>query len=148
MKYNHEEIYNIIPNRYPLMFIDSLETGENSAIANINLNDDTWFFACHYPDNPIMPLSLLVESMTQTFSSTFLSKMTDEKEIPVISSLSEIRLRDSVVPGDRLKLEASLLFFRRGVAKGICKAYKNEGKVPICEIEIVETLPSQMVKMR
>ncbi len=57
-------------------------------------------------------------------------------------------MKDSVIPGDFLKLEAFLTSFRRGIAKGTCKAFKNDNEIPILEMEIVEILPSQMVKMR
>lgn len=150
-KYVHDEIYKIIPNRYPLMLLDSLTVKDNMVWSEVELREDMWFFACHYPNHPIMPLSLILESMTQTFSAAFLSKLggdgNEESEIPVIVSIGNIRLKESAIPGDRLKFEANLLSFRRGIAKGVCKAYKNNGEFPILEIEIVEALPSHMVKM-
>lgn len=150
MRYVREEIYELIPNRYPFMFIDSLELNGDSAVGMLNLTDDIWFFSCHYPDNPVMPLSLLMEAMTQTFSATFLQK-TDKKEIPVISSVSGgdhgIKMTESVIPGDNLEMKAELISFRRGIAKGNCKAYKNGQSTPIMELNIVEALPSLMVKM-
>ena len=78
MKYIGKEIFQIIPNRPPYMIMDSLEVIENKAIAEIALKDDLWIFACHYPGRPILPLTLLVESMTQTFSATFLSQAEDK----------------------------------------------------------------------
>ena len=149
MKYTREEIYEVIPNRYPLMLLDSLDVQEKDAIGIILLKDDHWFFECHYPGNPIMPMSLLLESMTQTFSSIFLSQVGND-EIPVISSIAgggsgAIRMRERVVPGDEIRIEAVLSSFRRGVAKGVCYAFKNGGNEPIMEIEIMEVLPSRMV---
>lgn len=148
MKYVGEEIYHVIPNRKPFMILDTLEVQDNIAIAEIQLKEDLWIFACHYPGNPILPLTLLVESMTQTFSATFLSKAEDKTEIPVISSLGEIRLKEGAKPGDVLRIEATLHSFKRGIAKGICKAFKNEGENPILEIEIVDVLPSQMIRIK
>lgn len=130
------------------MILDTLEVLDNSAKAVIYLKDDLWIFACHYPGNPILPLTLLVESMTQTFSATFLSKVEDKTEIPVISSIGEIRLKEGSKPGDVLRLEATLLSFKRGIAKGKCKAFKNEGEDPILEFEIVDVLPSQMIRIK
>lgn len=146
-----EEIYEVIPNRYPFMILNSLKIEDENAIGTIKLKGDDWFFECHYPGNPILPMSLLIESMTQTFSAIFLSK-SNENEIPVISSLSgesgtAIRMKESAKPEDSIKLVASLNSFRRGIAKGICKAYKNEKESPIIELEIVEVLPSKMVQM-
>lgn len=148
MKYIGEEICQIIPNRPPYMILDSLVVKDNKAIAEITLKEDLWIFACHYPCNPILPLTLLVESMTQTFSATFLPKAEDKTEIPVISSLGEIRLKEGSKPGDVLTLEATLSSFKRGIAKGTCKAFKNGGENPILVFDIVDVLPSQMIRIR
>ena len=130
------------------MILDSLELKGNMAIAEINLKEDLWIFECHYPGRPMLPLTLLVESMTQTFSATFLPKAEDKTEIPVISSLGEIRLKEESQPGDVLRLETSLTSFKRGIAKGTCKAFKNGGENPILEFDIVDVLPSQMIRIR
>lgn len=148
MKCIGEEIFNIIPNRPPYMILDSLEVEDNKAVAEIILKEDLWIFACHYPGQPILPLTLLVESMTQTFSATFLPKANDKVEIPVISSVGEIRLKEGARPGDILRLEATLLSFKRGIAKGVCKAFKNGAENPILEFEIVDVLPSQMIRIK
>lgn len=138
-----EDIYTVIPNRYPLMILNSLEIIDDKATSIIKLTEDDWFFKCHYPGDPVLPLSILLESMTQTFSATFVA---GREEKPVISSISEIRLKERCIPGDELRLEAQLESFRRGIAKGNCSAYKNDGENPIMEIKIVEVLPSQLVK--
>lgn len=146
MKYFGEDIYNIIPNRYPLMILDSLDIIENKAIGVIDLKSDNWFFDCHYPGNPIFPLCLLLESVTQTFSAIFLANNVIN-EIPVISSISEIKLKEASFPGDHLRIEAVLKSFRRGIAKGSCRVFKNGSEDPILEIDIVDVIPSQMVRM-
>ena len=79
MKYISAEIYKVIPNRYPLMILDSLDIYENEGKGEIYLKKDMWFFQCHYPDYPVLPLTLLIESMTQVFSATFLSKQKNKK---------------------------------------------------------------------
>ena len=147
MKYTGEEIYNVIPNRKPFMILDTLDVEKDKAVSELILKEEEWFFQCHYPGNPMLPLTLLVESMTQTFSATFLPKTVDKSEIPVISSLGEIRLKEGSKPGDVLRIEAILRSFKRGVAKGICKAFKNGAENPILEFEIVDVLPSQMIRI-
>jgi 3-hydroxyacyl-[acyl-carrier-protein] dehydratase len=162
MKYTGKEIYNVIPNRYPLMLLETLTVEDNNAVSEINLKGDEWFFECHYPDFPVMPLSLLIESMSQTFSSIFLQRQ-QTLEIPAFSSIGgneKISLKDKLVPGDSVRIEATLKSFKRGIAKGVCRAFKNHqpnnpdnqeingGGQPIIEFEIVEVLPSQMIRMR
>ena len=96
-------------------------------------------------------MSLLIESMTQVFISTFLQKAENKDEIPVISSIgggNKISMKEVARPGDKLRLVANLNSFRRGIAQGKCLAYKNDGDEPIMEFEIVEVLPSQMIRIK
>lgn len=69
-------------------------------IAHIILNDDMWFFQCHYKNYPVMPLTLLIESMTQVFCATFLTRA-EKKEIPLLVSIGDIRIKESAFPGDK-----------------------------------------------
>lgn len=149
MTYVGEEIYKILPIRYPLMLLQELTVEEDKAVSYIRLRGDEWFFDCHFPGLPIMPLSLIIESMSETFISIFLHKI-QKPEITASVSLGgkeKISLKDKLEPGDTLRIEASLKSFRRGVAQGGVKAYKNDGEFPIIDFELVEVLPSQMVKM-
>ena len=130
------------------MILDTLEVEENKAVSELILTENEWFFQCHYPGNPMLPLTLLVESMTQTFSAIFLPKAEDKYEIPVISSLGELRLKEGSKPSDIIRIEALLHSFKRGIAKGTCRAFKNGGEQPILEFDIVDVLPSQMIRIR
>lgn len=148
MRYVGQEIYSVIPNRYPLMILDAIEIDENKAVSRLLLKEDDWFFECHYPDKPILPACLLLESMTQTFSAIFLSQIKD-KEIPILSKISELNIKEGATVGDKIRIEAELKSFRRGVAKGSCIAYK-EGEIEkvMLNIDIIEILPSQMVRVQ
>lgn len=150
MKYvGREEIYKVIPNRYPLMLLETLTVENDVAVSEINLKGDEWFFQCHFPGNPIMPLTLLIECMSQTFISIFLQKL-QTTEIPLFSSLGgekKISYKEKLVPGDYLTIKSELLSLKRGIAKGVCRAYKNNGSIPILEFEMVEAIPSQMIKI-
>lgn len=133
------------------MILDTLEVADNRAEGELFLNPELWIFECHYPESPMLPMSLLIESMTQVFIATFLQKVENKDEIPVISSIgggNKISMKEVVRPSDKLKLIANLKSFRRGIAQGNCLAYKNDGDEPIMEFEIVEVLPSQMIRIR
>ena len=148
MKYVGEEIYNVIPNRFPYMILDSLDVEENKAISEVHLKEDLWIFACHFPGRPTLPMTLLVECMTQTFMATLYSKKDDKSEISLVYYIGEMHLKEGAQPGDLLRIEADLKSFKRGIAKGVCRAYRNGGDEPILEFEIAHALPSQMIKMR
>lgn len=147
MKYIAEEIYHVIPSRYPLMILDSLEICENLATAEVSLRKDLWFFQCHYPSEPMMPLMLLIESMTQVFMAILLDKTSRKDEIPLIYSLSDIVPKGMLTPGDKLTIKATLTSFKKVFAKGLCSAFKNDESNPILEFEIVDILPSKLSKL-
>ena len=147
-KYVGDEIYNAIPNRKPFMLLEELMVDDMDAVATIDLKGDEWFFACHFPGNPVMPFSLVIECLAQVHVAVVQQKTTPD-EIPIFSSMSgdKISLKDKVVPGDKLRLEAHVKSYRRGIAKGVCQAFKNDNEDPILQFDIVHVVPSQMIRL-
>lgn len=147
-KYEGGQIGQIIPNRYPLMILDWIEIKEDqSVLGEVKLTKDDWFFACHYPGNPIFPGCLLIETMTQVFSATFLAGL-EKPEIPILSKIGETTIKSGATIGDTIRFEAHLTSSRRGVMRGVCTAYKlGEENEEMATIEITEILPSQMVRI-
>jgi len=60
----------LIPNRYPICYIDYVDTLEPGkkivATKNVTINED--FFQGHFPDNPVMPGALILETLAQAGS--------------------------------------------------------------------------------
>lgn len=121
-----EEIYNVLPHRYPIMILDELYLEEGkTAKGIIGLREDEWFFSCHFPNNPMMPGFLLLEAMGQVLLSTFIRQT---NEIPMIMKVEEVSMRGTAFPNDTVVIEAVLDRFKYGVAKGSVRAFKGEAK--------------------
>lgn len=62
-----QTIMELIPNRYPLCYIDYIEelvVGEKViAVKNVTINEP--FFQGHFPKNPVMPGVLIIETLAQ-----------------------------------------------------------------------------------
>lgn len=149
MLFEGRDIYNAIPNRYPLMILQSLEVESDKAIGRVNLKEDDWFFECHYPDAPIFPGCLLVESMTQVFTSILIVSY-GVKEIPLLRKIGEISFLSGASVGDIIRIEAVMTKYKRGIAVGYCKAYKEKpmGDVMMAEFEVTEVVSSMLVTIR
>jgi 3-hydroxyacyl-[acyl-carrier-protein] dehydratase len=115
------EIKKIIPHRFPFLLVDKiLEVKLEPVIRAVGIKNVTYnepFFQGHFPDYPIMPGVLVIESLAQT--ACIAGMMVDENKdkIPLFTGIEDMKIRRQVLPGDTLILEAEFIIFRRGVGK-------------------------------
>ena len=66
-KLNKSEIIKLLPHREPMLLIDELYDIKKlySATALVNVKKDSFFVQGHFPDQPVMPGVLIVESFGQ-----------------------------------------------------------------------------------
>lgn len=120
---NKEEIKKIIPQREPFLMVDEIESciPGKSAVGYKNVNKDEYYFKGHFPENPIMPGVLIVESLAQTGAYAILSEEENKGKNAIFGGIEKMRFKRMVVPGDRLKLEVNIIKRKGpiGVGEGI-----------------------------
>ena len=108
------DIMRIIPHRYPFLLIDrviELEPGRRVvAIKQVTANEPQ--FTGHFPDRPIMPGVLMIEALAQAGAVAVLSLPEYRGKLALFAAIDECRFRRTVVPGDTLRLEITLLKLR------------------------------------
>jgi len=136
------QIRKYLPHRYPFLLIDRVVeldiAGQDKRIRaykNVSVNEP--FFNGHFPDHPIMPGVLIVEAMAQS-AGILGFKMLDttpaDGTLYYFVGSDKLRLRQPVVPGDQLMLEARFLSAKRSIWKFACNA-SVDGK-EVCSAEI------------
>ena len=115
-----EAIRRSLPHRYPFLMIDRiLEREEGRVVASKNVTINEPFFQGHFaePLEAVMPGALIVEAMAQT--AAFLAPGADggEPREGYLVGVDRARFRRKVVPGDRLRLEATRVRERRGLLR-------------------------------
>ncbi len=95
-----------------------LEITEERVVGIKNVSANEPFFQGHFPDHPIMPGVLVVESMAQCGGVLALRSMRDhDKKVVLFASIDNCRFRCPVTPGDQLRLELDILRKRGGVVR-------------------------------
>lgn len=129
-----DEIKKILPHRSPFLFVDEvLEVSDQRIVAKKNVRPDEYFFAGHFPDEPIMPGVLMVEAIAQAGGVMLLRNRKDA--IPLFMAIDKARFRKIVKPGDELILEVELLQDRGKIVK-IAGTAKVAGEIA-CEATIL-----------
>jgi 3-hydroxyacyl-[acyl-carrier-protein] dehydratase len=109
-------IEEALPNRYPLLLIDRvLEEGEGWVRALKNVTIDEPFFPGHFPGEPIMPGSLILEGMAQAAGLILGGGGRRKGRIGYLVGVDRARFRRPVRPGDQLIYEARLTRSRGGL---------------------------------
>lgn len=132
------EIMAILPHRYPLLLIDRVIEMERKtrivAIKNVTANEP--HFVGHFPDYPIMPGVLMVEAIAQAGGALMLTEIPDrENKLMVFAGIEGAKFRRPVVPGDQLRIEATVLNWRSTAVKLLGKV-TVDGAI-VCEATIM-----------
>jgi len=121
------DIMAILPHRFPFLLIDRLMEIERKkrivALKNVTINEP--FFAGHFPNFPIMPGVLIVESIAQAGGALLLTEIPDrENKLMVFTGIERAKFRRPVVPGDQLRIEVNVINWRP-------RAVKMEGRATV-----------------
>ncbi len=113
LKLNKQDIINLLPHREPMLLIDELSEIKklSSATAVVKVRKDSFFVQGHFPDNPVMPGVLIVESFGQAAAALTahgLDKATYENKLVFLMGVEKARFRNPVIPDCDLilKIEA------------------------------------------
>lgn len=138
-----EQIKTILPHRLPFLLIDRVVDHQPGAWAKaikcVTANE--WFFAGHFPDQPIMPGVLILEALAQTGAIALLSLPGNSGRIALFGGVKEARFKSKVVPGDVLELECTLTRQRGPIGFGQALASVN-GCVA-CKAELSFVIPEE-----
>jgi UDP-3-O-[3-hydroxymyristoyl] N-acetylglucosamine deacetylase/3-hydroxyacyl-[acyl-carrier-protein] dehydratase len=129
-------IQRILPHRYPMLLVDRvLEiTGDSKAVGIKNVTFNDVFFQGHYPGTPIMPGVLIVEALAQLGGLLLSQKLEHTGKLAVLLSMDKVKMRQPVVPGDQLLLEAIAVRVKSRTGHVRCKAFVEDKLA--CEADI------------
>ncbi len=138
------DIHRAIPHRPPFLFVDEIVSERpDGLVARRTFRAEDFFYAGHYPGNPITPGVILCEAAFQTAAVFLVRKLiaqghSAEGLTPVLSRIGEAKFKRMVKPGDTVEIDVTeketvqQFHFLRGVLR-------KEGK-PVLTLEFALAL--------
>jgi len=123
---NRHEVMEVLPHRDPMLFIDRVLAADGVSLHAQTRVDPHWpVFQGHFPDFPIMPGVLLIETIAQAGSLILgLKGAVDEGSFIGFTGVEQAKFRRAVLPEDMMDIHVNLVRERRGF-------FKFEGKIII-----------------
>ena len=139
------QIMHAIPHRYPFLMIDRVVdvVPNQSAVGIKNVSANESFFAGHFPNHPVMPGVLIIESMAQTAAVLVVETLGPEAAGKVVyfMSIEGAKFRRPVVPGDQLRIHVTKERNRGNV-------WKFHAVARVDEISVAEATYAAMIMDR
>ena len=133
-KLDKKDILTLLPHREPMLLIEELHDIKKlkSATAIVNVSKSSFFVQGHFPDQPVMPGVLIVESFGQAAAALTaygLDKSTYENKLVFLMGVEKARFRNPVLPDCKLILKIEAIRSHGRVWKYKGEAFVNEIKM-------------------
>ena len=134
IKLNKQDIIKLLPHREPMLLIDELSEIQklSSATAVVKVRKDSFFVQGHFPENPVMPGVLIVESFGQAAAALTahgLDKATYENKLVFLMGVEKARFRNPVIPDCDLILKIKAIRSHGRVWKYQGEAFVDDKKM-------------------
>ena len=131
---NKTEIENLIPHRKPMLLVDEIFNIKklDSATGLVNVKKDSFFVQGHFPEQPVMPGVLIVESFGQAAAALTahgLDKSTYENKLVFLMGVEKARFRNPVIPDCKLILKIEAIRSHGRVWKYKGEAFVDDKKM-------------------
>ena len=122
------EIENLLPHREPFLFVDEIvQADEKKIIAKHIFTEKEFFFKGHFPEYPVVPGVVLIETMAQSGGAGLrkLGVLGDDA-LFFLASVDKVKFRRQVRPGDEVRSEIENLRVSPRMIKQSGKAYVGD----------------------
>src|SRR5690554_2891016 len=109
-----DDIKKILPHRDPFLLIDEVTEIKplKRAVGKKYISKDEFYFKGHFPEYPVMPGVLILETMAQVGAVALLSDESFKGKIAFFAGVDKAKFRRQVRPGDTLVVKCELTRLR------------------------------------
>ncbi|MDR2070741.1 MAG: 3-hydroxyacyl-ACP dehydratase FabZ [Treponema sp.] len=123
-----KEIEELLPHRAPFLFVDEILRADKEKISARHVfSQGEFFFKGHFPQYPVVPGVILVETLAQS-GGAGLRKLglLGGEDLFFLASVDKVKFRRQVRPGEEVRCEIENLRVSSRMIKQAGKAYVGE----------------------
>jgi 3-hydroxyacyl-[acyl-carrier-protein] dehydratase len=121
------EIEELLPHRDPFLFVDEVSVEGDKITARHVFVKEEFFFKGHFPQYPVVPGVILVETMAQSGGAGLRKQGTlGGDALFFLASVDKVKFRRQVRPGEEVRCEIENLRVSPKMIKQAGKAYVGD----------------------
>ena len=123
-----KDIESLLPHRKPFLFVDEIiSADEKGSVSEHTFTEDEFFFKGHFPEYPVVPGVILVETMAQAGGAALSYQKTfEEGSLFFLATVDSVKFRNQVRPNYKVRMEITNLRVSPKMVKQSGKAYVGE----------------------
>ena len=120
------DIKSLLPHRDPFLFVDRIEKADAEEVVGYRrFTGSEFFFAGHFPQYPVVPGVILVETLAQC-GGAGVRAVTGNPGVFFLASIEKVKFRRQVRPGEEVRMVIRNLRVTKATVRQSGKAFVGE----------------------
>lgn len=123
-----EGVLALLPHRDPFVWVSRIVACEPGAsiVAELDVDPDLPLFKGHFPGKPILPGVIIMEALAQASCCCLMMESSMAGHIGYLVGIDKAKFREQVVPGDTIRLEATIIKKSKRMCVAEVRALKDD----------------------